>query len=91
MQRWLWWIIAVVMIVTADRALLALEARGYIHYRRHGLNLYAARYHALEMHTVFEPAVQQVLQVSYLGEKRQDESGDPPGDEDFTIDPAQLR
>jgi hypothetical protein len=86
MQRWMWWVVAVFVILTADRALLALETRGYIHYRRHGLNLDGARYHAMEMHTIFEPAVQQVLQVSYRGERRYDDSGDPP----YLIDPAKL-
>lgn len=64
MNRWIWGAIILLAVLTADRALLAMESRGYINYRRHGLNVSGARYHMTEMHTVFEPAVQQVLQVS---------------------------
>ena len=82
MGRVLFWIAIVVLLVAADRALLALESRGGINYRRHGPNLSAARYHMMELHSIMEPGVQQVVESHYREQKGEDESGDPPGAEE---------
>jgi hypothetical protein len=78
----LFWMGVVVLLFAADRALLAMESRGWINYRRHGPNLSAARYHLMETHSLMEPGIQQVIESHYREQKDEDESGDPPGDED---------
>lgn len=82
MSRVLFWIGAVALLFAADRALLAMESRGWINYRRHGPNLSAARYHMMEMHSLMEPGIQQVIESHYRERKAEDESGDPPGEEE---------
>lgn len=81
MSKLLFWMGIVVLLLAADRALLAMEARGWINYRRHGPNLSAARYHVMEMHSIWEPGIQQVVEAHYRERKSEDEAGDPPGAE----------
>ncbi|HST63239.1 MAG TPA: hypothetical protein VLK84_31300 [Longimicrobium sp.] len=82
MSKLLFWIGIVVLLVAADRALLAMESRGWINYRRHGPHLSAARYHVMEMHSIWEPGIQQVIESHYREQKNEDESGDPNSEED---------
>ncbi len=35
-------------------------------------------YHLLEMSSVFDPGIQQVIEIMVEEERRQDKSGDPP-------------
>jgi hypothetical protein len=81
MSKPLTWIAVIVLLLAADRALLAMEARGWIKYRRHGPNLSAARYRMMEMHSLWEPGIQQVIESHYREQKNEDESGDPEGEE----------
>jgi hypothetical protein len=74
--------VAVVLAVGAvllalDRLLLAAEARGWINYRRHGLSRSAVLYHTLELHSVFDPGIRQVIEIRNEERKNQAESGDP--------------
>ena len=61
-----------------DRALLNLEARGWINYRRKGLSKGAATYHTLELHSIIEPGMKEVQEVKYAEEIEEEESGEPP-------------
>ncbi len=85
MSKLLFWIGIIVALVVADRALLAMEARGWINYRRHGPNLSAARYHMMEMHSLWEPGIQQVIEAHHREQKNEDESGDPLGEQDDAV------
>jgi hypothetical protein len=82
MSKPLIWIAVTVLLFAADRALLAMETRGWINYRRHGPNLSAARYHLMEMHALWEPGIQQVIESHYREQEHEDESGDPNDGED---------
>lgn len=72
----------VALIVVIDRLLLAMEARGWLYYRRTRGRRGGAIYHMLEMHSIFEPGIQQVLELSVREEQDEDDSGAPPGGED---------
>jgi hypothetical protein len=61
MPRLLVWAIAVlVAAVVVDRLLLWAERMGLIFYRRTKGRARGAVYHMLEMHSVFDPGIQQV-------------------------------
>ncbi len=79
MPKLLWWAVAIVVAAFAmDRLLLWMESSGWIHYRRTGLARGASVYHLLEMSSVFDPGIQQVIEIMVEEERRQDKSGDPP-------------
>lgn len=69
----------VLALLVLDRILLWMEARGWINYRRTGLSRTGPIYHALELHSVFEPGMEEVQQVRVREEEQEDEAGDPPG------------
>ncbi len=80
MERWLLYGVAIVVAaVVLDRLLLWCEARGWINYRRNGLSRTGPLYHALDLHSIFDPGIQQVTEIQYQERKEQDESGDPLG------------
>lgn len=85
MSKLLVWMGIAVALLAADRALLAMEARGWINYRRHGPNLSAARYHVMEMHALWEPGIHQVIESHYRERKNEDDSGDPDGEADAPV------
>ena len=79
MMKFAVWALAIlVLAVLADRVLLFLESKGWIYYRRTKGRGGGALYHTLEMHSVFDPGIQEVIEVKYKDEQSQDESGDPP-------------
>lgn len=70
-------VIAIVLtLYVIDRLLLRAEARGWINYRRNGLSRPGALYHTFELHSVFDPGIQQVMEISYEERKAQDYTGD---------------
>ena len=73
-----WALLILVLGGALDRALLHLEERGWINYRRHGVSRGAMAYHMLELQTIFHPGAQQVIEVRYGQREQEDESGDPP-------------
>jgi hypothetical protein len=78
-MRWL--AVAGVVLLAAfvlDRFLLRVEERGWINYRKHGFSRGAAQYHMLELSSIFDPAMQQTLEVRFEERKEQDDSGAPP-------------
>jgi hypothetical protein len=67
MLKFVIWGIGLLTVVAAvDRVLLWLESLGWINYSRNKLSRGGAMYHTLELHSVFDPGMQE------------DESGAPP-------------
>ena len=82
-----WAFLALGAMLVLDRVLLWMETRGWVYWRRTKKRGGGALYHTLEMHSVFEPGVQEIIEVKYGEEQEQDQSGDPPGpgdDDDVT-------
>ena len=78
-----WVVIAgavVVGIVLLDRVLLALEARGWIFYRRNKPNFQNAGSVFLEFQAMFEPRMRHVIEQKRQEQEEEDadEDGDPP-------------
>ena len=79
MSGWALWMIGIgVGAYLLDRLLLVIEERGWINYRRHGASRGAAAYHALELQSIFDPSVKEVIEARWEERREQDESGDPP-------------
>ena len=79
MLKWVAWALGIAMaIVLLDRALLALEASGWIFYRRTRGVRGRAMYHAQELDSIFNPGMQHVQEAHVKQEQEEDESGDPP-------------
>lgn len=84
----LFWVLAgVVGIALLDRALLHMEARGWINYRRRGLSRSGAAYHTLTLHAVFHPSAEHLQEVRYHQVEERDDSGEPPPLTQRTDDP----
>ena len=77
-ERILWDLAVAALLLLLDRALLRLEARGWINYRRRGLSRGAAGYHALVMQSVFDPEARSLIAATYQKEVQQNDSGEPP-------------
>ncbi len=79
MSKLLFWTAAIVVALFAlDRLLLWLESKGWLYYRRNKPRGGASVYHLMELHSVFEPGIQEVIEIKVHEEQDQDESGDPP-------------
>ena len=89
-MTWLLWIAGIgAGAYLLDRLLLRIEERGWINYRRHGASRGAAAYHALELQSIFDPSVKEVIEARWEERKEQDEAGDPPpADADLAPPPA---
>lgn len=74
----LWGLAILVVAALADRLLLWMESKGWISCRRTKGRGGGALYHTLEMHSVFDPGIQEVIELKYKDEQSQDESGEPP-------------
>lgn len=79
MDLLIWALAVLALIVALDRALLWFEANGWINYRRRGLSRGGASYHMLQLHSIFEPGMREVMEVKVAQEQEEDESGAPPG------------
>jgi hypothetical protein len=69
--------IVLAVLLLLDRLLLRVERKGWMNYRRRGLSRGAAVYHLMELHSIFDPGIQQVIEAEYQQRKEQDESGAP--------------
>jgi hypothetical protein len=74
----LWAVVILVLVGALDYALLKMESRGWINYRRNGLSRGAALYHTFELQSVFDPGIKQVIESRYEERKQEDDSGAPP-------------
>jgi hypothetical protein len=77
-----WVVGALALLAAGDRLLLRLERKGWINYRRRGLNRSGAAFHALELQSIFSPGAEHLAEVRYAQQAERDDSGDPPGDGD---------
>ena len=75
----IWGLVTVAALVVIDRLLLWMESRNWIYYRRTKGRRGGGVYHTLEIHRVFDPGIEHVIEAEYHEEQEQDESGDPPG------------
>lgn len=75
----LWATGAVLVLAAADRFLLWCESRSWINYRRKGFSRGAALYHIFELHSIFDPGMENTMEVRYEERQEEDDSGAPPG------------
>lgn len=79
MPKLLIWGVAIgLAVLMLDRLLLWMESRNWIFYRRSKGGPRGAIYHALEMHSIFDPGIKHVHEIQVKEEEEEDESGDPP-------------
>ncbi len=78
MRLLFWGFVAVVALAALDRLLLWMEKRGWIYYRRYKPRRGASTYHLMEIHSIFEPGFEEVIEAKVHEEQKEDESGDPP-------------
>ena len=82
MRLLIWGLVIVVALLALDRLLLWFESKGWIYYRRYKPRRGASTYHLMEMHSIFEPGFEEVIEAKVHEEEKEDESGDPPGADD---------
>jgi hypothetical protein len=83
----LWVFGALVGLFVLDRLLLWIESRGWIYYRRTKAGRGAATYHLLEWSSTLDPSMRQAQVEMVKEERREDESGAPPGSDSNDGDP----
>jgi hypothetical protein len=76
--RILWIVGLAVGLLVLDRALLWVESRGWIYYRRTKPGRGAATYHLLEWNAVLDPTMRQVQEERVREKREEEESGAPP-------------
>lgn len=83
------WVLGAVGLFLLDRALLWLEARGFIYYRKKKAQLPSVGTVLLQLNVVLEPGKQYVVEAKRQQPSEQREDGAPPGDGDdrFVIPP----
>lgn len=80
MDKWSAWIgVLLVLGALVDRLLLRMESRGWIRYRRSRLGRGGGLYHLLQIHSIYDPSISQVIEAKY-GEQEveEEEPGEPP-------------
>ena len=65
-------------IVIVDRLLLAAEAKGWINYRRRGLSMGAAGYHAGQLASMITPGVGHLHDAAVEEVQEEEDRGAPP-------------
>ena len=77
------WIAGLIVAVWfVDRALLWMESRGWIYYRRTKPGRGAMTYHLFEWNAAFDPTMRQVQEEQVREVIQEEEAGDPPVEED---------
>jgi hypothetical protein len=77
----LWGVAVAFALFLLDRLLLWVESRGWLYYRRTRPRGGASLYHFLDIHKIYNPEIQEVIEIKYGEEQQEDESGDPPVDD----------
>ncbi len=72
-----------------DRLLLALEAKGYVYYRKKKASLRSTGSVLMELHGVIEPRAKNVIEAKQQVVHHHDESGPPKPDEPFVVPPRE--
>jgi hypothetical protein len=78
MKILLWVAAAAIVLVLLDKALLMMEARGWIYYRRKQPSRGSLGNAFLEIQSYLEPSKKALVEVMKEEKKEQAESGDPP-------------
>lgn len=79
-MEWVLWVAGgFAGLFVLDRLLLWIESRGWIYYRRTKAGRGAATYHLLEWSSALDPSMRQAQVEMVREERREDESGSPPG------------
>ncbi len=74
----LWGVAVAAALFLLDRLFLWMESRGWLYYRRTKSRGGASLYHFLQIHKIYNPEIQEVIEVKYGEEQQEDESGEPP-------------
>ncbi len=72
-----WGIGVVTALVALDRLLLGMGSKNWVYYCWTKARRGGSVYHMLELHSIFDPGIQQVLELTAREERIEDESGDP--------------
>ena len=80
MTTMLWVVVAAAGVLVLDRALLWMESRNWIYYRKSKAGRGASSYHLLELSSILDPSTHQVTEIRLQEEEQEDEAGDPPVD-----------
>jgi hypothetical protein len=74
----LWGIAMAAALFLLDRLFLWMESRGWLYYRRTKSRGGASLYHFMQIHKIYNPEIQEVIEIKYGEEQQEDESGEPP-------------
>ena len=77
----LWSIAVAAALFLFDRLFLWMESRGWLYYRRTRSRGGASLYHFMQIHKIYNPEIQEVIEIKYGEEQQEDESGEPPVDD----------
>ena len=78
MKLVLWGLAIVAALFVLDRLFLWMESNGWLYYRRTKSRGGASLYHFLDIHKIYNPEIQEVIEIKYGEQQQEDESGDPP-------------
>ena len=81
MRWWIWMILVIVALPVVDRLLLAAEERGWIYYRKRSPSPGTVSAALFQLHAIFQPEKQHIVEKQREIKEDQDEDGDkkPPG------------
>jgi len=80
-------VLIAVGLFALDRLLLALEAKGYVYYRKKKASLRSTGRVLMELHGVIEPRAKNVIEAKQQVVHHHDESGPPKPEETFVVPP----
>ncbi|HSG80853.1 MAG TPA: hypothetical protein VLC48_01280 [Gemmatimonadota bacterium] len=78
MRLLIWGTAIAVALVVLDRLLLWMESSGWIYYRRNKPAGGGSLYHMMQIHSIVDPAIKEVIEAKWHDEEQEDEAGDPP-------------
>lgn len=79
MPWWIWIALAAVVLLAADRLLIAAERRRWIYYRNAPSRRTSAGNALLSIEAIFSPDKQHVVEERTAIRTDEDEDGEPPG------------
>lgn len=80
-------VLIAIALFALDRLLLALEAKGYVYYRKKKASLRSTGSVLMELHGVIEPRAKNVIEARRQVVHHHDESGPPKPEEPFVVPP----
>lgn len=73
----IWFLVIVPLAGAADQALLKMESRGWINYRRHGISRGAVAYHMRALRSIYDPGISTSSRSRRRSRAKGDDTGDP--------------